>query len=250
MNACELSFQERVPIDVARARAQHRAYEQCLAELGVRVISLAAEPGYPDSVFVEDPAIVLDEVAVITRPGAESRRGESQSLAAALEPFRPLCWMREPATLDGGDVMRAGKTLYVGRSGRTSVEGIRQLAAHVEPFGYRVCPVEVKGCLHLKSACSYLGDGLVFAYRPWIDSEALGGLRLVDAPDAEAVNVLRVAGAILVAHGFPRTAETIESLGLPVRTLDNSEIRKAEGALTCCSLLFETGRLTAARPPA
>jgi dimethylargininase len=238
MDACELSFLERVPIDMARAREQHRAYEACLEDLGVRVISLPAEPDYPDAVFVEDPAIVLEEIAVMTRPGAESRRGESQSLARALAPFRPLRWMREPATLDGGDVMRAGKTLYVGLSGRSGMDGIRQLEAEVERFGYLVAPVAVQGCLHLKSACSYLGEDRVLVYRPWVDSNAFEGLRLIDAPDAEAVNVLRVGDTVLVAEGFPRTAEVIRKLGLAVRTLDNSEVRKAEGALTCCSLIF------------
>jgi dimethylargininase len=148
--------------------------------------------------------------------------------------------MREPATLDGGDVMRAGRTLYVGQSGRTSAAGIAQLAAEAEPVGYRVLPVAVQGCLHLKSACSYLGDGMVLVYRPWVDAGAFAGLRLIDAPDAEAVNVLRIGETVLVAEGFPRTGEAIDGLGLRVRALDNSEIRKAEGALTCCSLIFES----------
>jgi dimethylargininase len=240
MDTCELSFLERETIDIGRARAQHAAYEACLRELGVDVISLAAEADYPDAVFVEDPAIVLEEIAMMTRPGAASRRGESASLAHALTPFRELRWMREPATLEGGDVMRADRTLYVGRSGRTSAAGIDQLAAEVEAFGYRVRPVDVQGCLHLKSACSYLGDGMVLVYRPWVDAAAFDGMRLVDAPDAEAVNVLRIGDTVLVAEGFPRTAETIASLGLRVKALDNSEVRKAEGALTCCSLIFET----------
>jgi dimethylargininase len=239
MAACELSFRERETIDIARARQQHRAYEECLRALGVIVISLAAEAEYPDAVFVEDPAIVLEEIAVMTRTGAESRRGESASLARELERFRPLRWMQEPATLDGGDVMRAAQTLYVGHSRRTSAAGIRQLAAEVEPFGYRVQPVAVEGCLHLKSGCSYLGDGMVLAHRPWVDAEAFAGLRVIDAPDAEAVNVLRIGDTVLVAEGFPRTAAAIEGLGLRVKALDNSELRKAEGALTCCSLLFD-----------
>jgi dimethylargininase len=239
MAACELSFRERKTIDIARAREQHRAYEECLRALGATVISLAAEAEYPDAVFVEDPAIVLEEIAVMTRTGAESRRGESASLARELERFRPLRWMREPATLDGGDVMRAAQTLYVGHSGRTSAAGIRQLAAEVEPFGYSVQPVAVHGCLHLKSGCIYLGDGMVLAHRPWVDAEAFAGLRVIDAPDAEAVNVLRIGDTVLVAEGFPRTAAAIEGLGLRVRALDNSELRKAEGALTCCSLLFD-----------
>jgi dimethylargininase len=237
MEKCELSFIARQAIDIARAREQHAAYESCLRELGVTVISLPAEAEYPDAVFVEDPAIVLDEIAVMTRPGAESRRGEAASLARVLEGYRPLRWMREPATLDGGDVMRAGRTLYVGNSGRTSAAGIEQLAAAVAPYGYGVRAIAVRGCLHLKSACSYLGDGMVLAYRPWVDA-AFDGLRVIDSPDAEAVNVLRVGDTVLLAEGFPRTMETIAGLGLRVRALDNSELRKAEGALTCCSLLF------------
>ena len=122
----------------------------------------------------------------------------------------------------------------------TSAAGIEQLAAALERFGYGVRAVEVQGCLHLKSACSYLGDGMVLAYRPWVDAAAFEALRVIDAPDAEAVNVLRIENTVLVAEGFPRTVETIAALGLRVRTLDNSELRKAEGALTCCSLLFET----------
>ncbi len=239
MEACELSFLDRETIDIGRAGAQHAAYESTLRQLGVDVISLPAEPAYPDAVFVEDPAIVLDEIAIVTRPGAESRRGESESLARPLQPFRELRWMHAPATLDGGDVMRAGRTLFVGRSARTSAAGIEQLAAHAGPLGYRVIPVDVHGCLHLKSACSYLGDNMVLVYRPWVDPAAFDGLRLIDVPDPEAVNALRIDDTVLVAEGFPRTAEIIEELELQVRTLDNSELRKAEGALTCCSLLFE-----------
>jgi dimethylargininase len=239
MEQCELSFIARQAIDIARAREQHAAYESCLRELGVTVISLPAEAEYPDAVFVEDPAIVLDEIAVMTRPGAESRRGEAASLAREMEHFRPLRWMREPATLDGGDVMRAGRTLYVGNSGRTSAAGIEQLAAEAAPYGYSVRAIAVQECLHLKSACSYLGDGMVLAYRPWVSAD-FDGLRVIEAPDAEAVNVLRVGDTVLVAEGFPRTMETIAGLGLRVRALDNSELRKAEGALTCCSLLFRT----------
>src|SRR4051794_9661201 len=120
MARCELAYLPRQPIDVLLAAAQHRAYERCLTELGVQVISLAAEPDLPDAVFVEDPVVVVDEVVVLTRMGAESRRPESGSLAHVLEPFRPLHPLREPATLEGGDVMRVGRTLYVGASTRTN----------------------------------------------------------------------------------------------------------------------------------
>ena len=236
---CELTYLERETIDVARALEQHRAYEACLAELGVRVISLPAEPQYPDAVFVEDAAIVLDEIAVMTRLGAESRRGEAESLARALEPYRPLHWLREPATLDGGDVMQAGKTLFVGVTLRSNGAGIAQLAAVAEPFGYRVQPVAVRGCLHLKSACSYIGDA-VLVHRPWVDEAAFAGVRLVDVPEECGANVLMVGDTVLVSAAAPRTAELLSGMGRQVRLLDNSELMKAEGALTCCSLIFTT----------
>jgi dimethylargininase len=234
---CELTYLEREAIDIARARAQHRAYEACLRELGVHVISLPAEPLYPDAVFVEDPCIVLDEIAVMTRLGAESRRGESGSLARALEPYRPLRWLREPATLDGGDVMRAGKTLFAGVTSRSNAAGIAQLAAEVEPFGYRVQPVAVRGCLHLKSACSYIGDA-VLVHGPRVDEAAFAGLQLVDVPEECGANVLAVGDTVLVSAAAPRTAELLRDMGRQVRLLDNSELMKAEGALTCCSLIF------------
>jgi len=240
MEACELTHFARQPIDIALARRQHAEYCDCLRDLGLNVITLPAEPDYPDAVFVEDPAIVVDEIAVMTRMGAESRRGEAESLARELARHRPLRWMTEPATLDGGDVMRAGRTLYVGVSSRTNAEGIRQLAREVEPYGYRVRPVEVRGCLHLKSAASWVGEETVLIHRAWVDEGAFSGVKLVDAPAGEeaGVNVLLVGNTVIVAAGFPRTAECIAKLGRDVRFVDNSEIRKAEGALTCCSLVL------------
>ncbi|MCX6627437.1 MAG: arginine deiminase-related protein [Candidatus Solibacter sp.] len=239
ISACELTWRPREAIDLARARGQHRAYEACLAELGVEVISLAAEPEYPDAVFVEDAAIVLDEVAVMTRPGAPSRRGESESLARTLERYRPLRWLREPATLDGGDVMLAGKTLFVGVTARSNAAGAGQLAAAVECFGYHVRPVVVQGCLHLKSACSYIGDA-VLVHRPWVDEAAFAGMRMVDVPEECGANVLAIGKTVLVPAAAPRTAELLRGLGWQVKPLDNSELMKAEGALTCCSLIFAT----------
>ncbi len=241
MDACELTFLRREPIDVARASEQHRAYEACLAELGVQVISLPAEAEYPDAVFVEDAAIVLDEVAVITVPGAPSRRGETLTLAPVLERYRPLRRLREPAALDGGDVMLAGKSLFVGVTARSNAAGISQLAAAVEPFGYRVRPVVVRGCLHLKSACSNLGDA-VLVHRPWVDEAAFAGMRLVDVPEECGANVLTIGDTVLVPCAALRTAELLRGMGWRVRLLDNSELAKAEGALTCCSLIFATAR--------
>ncbi len=168
INDCELSFHARQPIDVPKAIAQHKAYQDCLAELGVRVVSLPAEPGLPDAVFVEDPAVVLDEVAIISNMGAPSRRPEAQSLPNVLSRYRPLRFLAEPATLDGGDVLRIDRSVFVGLSQRTNRDGIAQLRHLLGPYGYDVRPVEVSGCLHLKSACSYLGNDTVLLNRSWI----------------------------------------------------------------------------------
>jgi dimethylargininase len=241
MNSCELSYLDRVEIDIDLAAAQHRAYQDCLRAMGLDVIELPAEPALPDSVFVEDPAIVLDELAVVTRPGAESRRAEGESLAAALAHFRPLCAIEAPGTLEGGDVMRVGRTLFVGASARTNAAGVAQLAEILQPFGYEVCTTAVRGCLHLKSGCTYLGDGNVLANRAWVETETLAGLRIVDvaADEPWAANALVFDGAALLPSCFPRTAAIVESLGLRVLTVDISELRKAESGVTCSSLLFK-----------
>lgn len=241
INQCEIGFIERQEIDLAKANEQHRRYEALLAELGARVISLPADADYPDSVFVEDPAVVVDEVAVMTRMGAASRRGESESLARALADYRPLRWLRVPATLEGGDVMRIGRTLYVGVSHRTNRAGIEQLADELGPLGYSVVPVAVRGALHLKTACCSLGEGAILANREWLDLEPLAQFRIVDIAPGEdrAANVLSVGGSAIVPGCFPRTAEILASTGLRVHALDVSELMKAEAGVTCCSLIFE-----------
>ena len=240
MNRCELSYIDRVEIDIDLARAQHHAYEECLRAMGATVTALPEEPELPDSVFVEDPAMVLDEIAVLTRPGAESRRSEGETLAAAIEKFRPVLRMAAPATLEGGDVMRVGRTLYVGASARSNAAGVAQLSEMLKPFGYAVRAVEVCGCLHLKSGCTYLGEGFVLANREWVDTQALEGLRIVDvAPDEPfAANVLTIDGAALIPLCFPQTAAIVESLGWRVYGVDISELRKAEAGVTCSSLVF------------
>lgn len=237
---CELEFLDREPIDVVLAAEQHRQYQACLAELGAHVEILPAAPDMPDGVFVEDPAIVLDEIAVITRMGALSRRGEHDSLAYALAKYRELRHIVEPGTLEGGDVMRVGKTLYVGYSRRTNVAGIQQLATMLHPLGYFVVPVEVRGCLHLKSACCYLGEDTVLANQTWMDPDALCGLKVLDVPEPRGANVLRIGDTVLMPAAFPRTCELLDRSGFRVRRIDNSELLKAEAGVTCTSLLFES----------
>jgi dimethylargininase len=241
INNCELGFLPRQEIDVGKASAQHQAYEECLRDLGVTVVSLPPDPDLPDSVFVEDPAVVVDEVAIMTRMGAASRRGEATILAAVLARYRSLRWIKEPATLEGGDVLRIGRTVYVGLSARTNQAGLDQLSEYLRPFGYSVRPAPVRDCLHLKSACTRLDDRTLLANRAWFDPTAFQGLRIVDVPSEEprAANVLAIGSTVLVPTAFPRTAAMLERLGWKVRLLEISELMKAEAGLTCSSILIE-----------
>jgi dimethylargininase len=239
--ACELTHVARAPIDVPRAAAQHGAYERALEALGCAVERLPATPDLPDSVFVEDTAVVLDEVAILTRPGAGSRRGETAGMAAALARYRPVARVGGEATLDGGDVLRLGRTLHVGVGGRTNAEGARQLAALAGPYGYTVRTCAVRGCLHLKTAATEAADGLVLINPDWLDRAGLDGVDAIDVDPSEpfAANVLRVGSTVLAAAGHPRTIRRLERAGLAVQAIDMSELAKAEGALTCCSLVFK-----------
>jgi len=238
---CELSFIDRKPIDLATAQQQHHAYETLLGKLGARVISLPAEPDLPDSIFVEDPAIVLDELAVILPLGTETRRREAPSLAQALAKFRKLEYVSPPGTLEGGDVLCIGRKLFVGLTARSNAEGIRQLAAILAPHHYEVIAVPVTGCLHLKSAVTHLGRNTLLANRAWFDSTPFSGHQWIDIDPAEphAANALALAGTIIVPASFPRTRALIEARGFHVTPLDISELQKAESGLTCSSLLFE-----------
>lgn len=242
---CELEYLPRIVINTEKATDQHRNYERLLDRCGLRVISLPALTEFPDGLFVEDPAVVLDEVAVICRMGAASRRGEAASLAKALAPFRKLEWIEEPATIEGGDVMRLGRTLFCGISRRTSREGARQLANVVQRFGYTVVPVEVTACLHLKSAICPVADDAVLLNRRWIGNwigvKPFRHLKIFDVPEDEAAaaNVLRVGGKIIMPASFPRTRQMLERAGLEVLTVDISELQKAEAGVTCSSLILE-----------
>ena len=236
---CELTCQARVPIDVDRARAQHGAYEQALAAAGYRVERLDSDAAMPDSVFVEDLAIVFDELAILTYPGASSRRREMPAIAAALALYRPLREIQPPGTVDGGDVLVVGRTVYVGCSTRTNEAAAVQMRGILEPFGYTVVPTEVRGCLHLKSAVTALDRETLLVNRSWIDPGAFGGFALVEVSPEEpsAANVLRLGDRVIAAQAFPRTADRIAALGLRVELVDASELAKAEGAVTCCSLI-------------
>jgi dimethylargininase len=238
---CELSFIPRSAIDLEKARAQHHAYEQLLAKLGARVISLPEEPELPDSMFVEDPAIVVDELAVICPLGTETRRKEVPSLAAALEKFRKLAYVKLPGTLEGGDVLRVGKRVFVGITARSSPEGIRQLAVTLGAYGYDLTALPVTGCLHLKSAVTYLGRNIMLANRGWFDSRRIEGFEWLDVDPSEAhsANALAIGDIVIFPASFPRTKALIEAKSFRVESLDISELQKAESGLTCSSLIFD-----------
>jgi dimethylargininase len=238
---CELSFIERIPIDMEKARAQHHAYEQALASLGAKVISLPAEAELPDSMFVEDPAIVLDELAVVFPLGTETRRREAESLAKAIAPFRKIEHVKLPGTVEGGDILRIGKKLYVGVTARTNENGIEQLRKIVTPHGYEVIDVPVTGCLHLKSAVTYLGGNALLANRSWFDTAPLASYEWIDVDPSEphAGNALALSGSVVFPVSFPKTRARIEARGFKVLPLDIAELQKAESGLTCSSLIFD-----------
>lgn len=240
MSRCELTHLQRTPIDVALARDQHHAYEQTLRSLGWRIERLPEEPELPDSVFVEDTAVVLDEVAVITRPGAPSRQAETAAIAAVLGKYRPLVRIESPGTLDGGDVLRVERSLHVGTSSRTNASGIEQLRALLLPFGYRVLPVTLQGCLHLKSAVTQVAAGELLINSRYVERRQFPGMSFIEVDPTEPLgaNALLLGAEVIYPRSQPRTAEALRRRGIRVHTVEMSETEKAEGGVTCCSLLL------------
>jgi dimethylargininase len=238
---CELSFIDRKPIDMEKARAQHHAYESLLEKLGAKVISLPEERDLPDSMFVEDPAIVLDEIAVICPLGTETRRKEAASIAAVFEPYRKLAYVKLPGMLEGGDVLRVGKRIFAGLTQRSNAEGIRQLAVITGSYGYEQTAVPVTGCLHLKSAVTYLGRNVLLGNRAWFHWKRFEGFDWMDVDPAEAHagNALAAGETIVFPASFPKTRAQIEARGFRAEPLDISELQKAESGLTCSCLLFD-----------
>jgi dimethylargininase len=237
---CELTHLARQPIDVKLAEAQHAEYETALAELGCAVRQLPVQPDLPDSVFVEDMALVFDEVAVILRPGAASRRPEAASVAEALAAYRELRTMQPPATMDGGDVLRIDRDVYIGISGRSTLDGVRQVESLLAPFGYRVHPVEMTGCLHLKSAVTQVGERLLLVNPAWVDGSIFKEMEWIGVAPEEphAANALLLGAAVIYPAAHRVTRQRLERRGVHLRLVDVSELMKAEGAVTCCSLVF------------
>ena len=236
----ELTHMDRVPISYQRAAEQHERYRALLRSLGCEVIDLPADPNHPDCVFVEDTAIVLDDVAVITRPGAESRRGEVEVIATELARHRPLVRIEAPATIDGGDVLVLGDRIYVGLSTRTNSEALEQLARLT---GREVVGVRVDGALHLKTAITRVSGDTLLVNRDWLDVAPFAGWKLVDVDPSEPFggNALLVRDKVIYPTAFPLTRARLETHGLDIRPIDADELAKAEGGVTCCSLLLNIG---------
>ncbi len=239
---CELTHLERTTIDLARARAEHNEYEAALRALGFEVRRLPSGPDMPDSVFIEDTAIVLDELAVIMRPGAESRQVETAVVAEAVRTYRPVAAILAPGTIDGGDVLRIGQRLFVGCGYRSNDSGVKQLRSIVGSQGYSVEAVQFQGCLHLKSAVTLVADDLVLINPEWVDADRFQPLRTIDVDPSEpyAANALLIDSTVVYPAEHVRTRARLEAAGLTVHPVPAGELAKAEGGVTCCSLLLVT----------
>ncbi len=236
---CELTHIDRAPIDVARACEQHEAYVDVLRSIGVEVVELERLPQHPDAVFVEDTALVLNEVAVVLRPGAASRRGESASVARALATYRNVVQLEAPATLDGGDIIVFGRRILVGQTSRTNPAGIGALASVVEPLGYAVETVPVHGVLHLKSAATVVDDATLIYNKGQVDLGFLGARLLEAHPDEpQGANVVRIGEVLLADASAPRTLELLNEHTEHLRPVHVDEFAKAEGAISCKGIIF------------
>ena len=242
MGNCELTFLPRVKINAGLTLQQHQQYQSALSALGCEIVTVPTESGLADSVFIEDTAMVLDEIAVMCLPGAESRRAEVAGVGDVLQQYRTLASIQPPGTLDGGDLLRVGKVIYAGLSSRSNRSGIEQLRCIVADYGFSVETVETTKCLHLKSAVSEVAPDTLLINPNWINKSAFANYELIDVDEEEphAANALRVGSSVIYPSSFPRTMENLAQRGINVTPIDLSELQKAEGAVTCCSLVFKT----------
>lgn len=240
ISTCQLTHLSRQTIDLEEAQNQHALYERALEACGCEVRRVCSEPDLPDAVFVEDAAVVVDELAVIMRPGAETRRAETPSVEAVLAPFRPVVRIQDPGTIDGGDVLRIGRRLFVGITTRSNPSGINQLREHLAPHGYSVEAVPVSGCLHLKSAITTISDDTVLANPSWVDLQHFGVANIieVDPTEPSAANIVAFGNQLVHGAEHTKTRKRLEKHGFEVVPVPISELAKAEAAVTCCSLVF------------
>jgi dimethylargininase len=237
---CELTFLHRSAIDFGLAQQQHRDYQSALSSLGCEVVVVPAPPGLADSVFIEDTALVLDDIAVMLRPGVASRQPEVAGVAEVLQQYKPLKAIEPPGTIDGGDLLRVGNRIFAGLSTRSNQSGIQQLRDIVSDFGMTVETVETTKCLHLKSAVSEVAPGTLLINTDWISSLAFKDFEMipVDKEETHAANALRIGKNLIYPSSFPRTMDALVNRGIDVLPVDLTELQKAEGAVTCCSLIF------------
>ncbi|MFL5244178.1 MAG: dimethylarginine dimethylaminohydrolase family protein [Gemmataceae bacterium] len=240
MDAGQRTHVARTAIHFERAVAQHQDYCRLLHRSGVKVKTLEVNRDFPDSVFIEDTALVLGEVAVLASMGTESRRGEVAGIEPELRKHREVERIEWPARLEGGDVLLVGRTLLVGVSSRSNRAGISALTGVVNRHGYRVLPVPVHGCLHLKTACTALPDNSLLMNPAWLESEYLEGFDCITVPEQEprAANVLPIGNQVCMPAAHHRTAVLLRDRGFEVAIVDLSEFAKAEGGITCLSLLI------------
>lgn len=240
-NECEITHIDRTPIDVQVAQSQHHDYVEAIKELGYAVLELPAAPDLPDSVFVEDTAVVLRHVALITKPGADSRKPETESITQALRPYRDLVSIESPGSLDGGDVLVLGKNIYVGLSTRSNMDAVHQMNQLLGKYGYQTQGVEMHDCLHLKTAVTRVDDKTLLINRKWVDVENFEGFNLIDVDESEpfAANCLPLGDSIIFPVAFPKTGAELTSRGYKIKPVIVDELAKAEGAVTCCSLIVE-----------
>jgi len=227
--------------DHEKALAQHAAYAEALRSCGLAVTVLGADDNYPDSVFIEDTAVLSEKVAVITRPGAPSRRGEEDTVARALAKYYDrLEHIVAPGTLEGGDVLRAGDRFFIGISARTNEAGGSQLAAILTKNGYQAVRVPLRYVLHLKTGVAYLEDNRLLAHGEFVNHQQLEQFAIIPVMDKEAyaANSLWINGRVLVPAGFALTKKAIEAAGCKTLAVDVSEFRKLDGGLSCLSLRF------------
>ena len=239
-NECEITHIDRTPINLDIARAQHSQYVEKLKQLGCDVLELPAEADLPDSVFVEDTAFILPQAAVITRPGADSRKPETESITQALSPHTKLLHIREPATLDGGDVLVVGKKIFIGISTRSNQNAIDQLNKLLGDDGYTVSGVQLHDCLHLKSAVTRVDDKTLLINKDWVDTHHFEQYKLIEIDPSEphAANCLPIGDAIIYPTSFPKTSAKLTAHGYKIISVEVDELAKAEGAVTCCSLIL------------
>ncbi len=224
--------------DYRKALSQHNEYCDALVKCGLELIILDADERYPDSCFVEDTAVVFDEAAVITRPGAESRRGEEEEIEKVLARYKPVERIKSPGTCDGGDVLRAENHFYIGRSSRTNEHGAAQLSAILGKYGYKVSEIPVNEGLHLKSGLEYLGNGTFISTTDFAANFDPARTILLQADEKYSANCLLINGTLLIPEGYPVSKQQELKLGYKVISLEMSEFRKMDGGLTCLSIVF------------